>query len=184
MDHAAGVRWFQLVCSTAIANICLSVKWIISKKGFFFFVHFVRSSGSLWAEHIRAAAAALDFFLDFFFKSCSPRQHFISRFVMKNTSGRVSPLHEGSCFYKILKNWNLWKGLKVFILSDGGFPCWTRVTLDLGFGHEGAPSTPAGETRARWTFTLKNKSTWSRFVGTKRSEWMLLSDLVTIRTEI
>lgn len=40
MDHAAGVRWFQLVCSTAIANICLSVKWIISKKGFFFFCSF------------------------------------------------------------------------------------------------------------------------------------------------
>lgn len=54
MDHAAGVRWFQLVCSTAIANICLSVKWIVSKKGFFFLIHFVRS-GSLSAKHIRAA---------------------------------------------------------------------------------------------------------------------------------
>lgn len=29
------------------------------------------------------------------------------------------------------------------------------MTLDLGFGHEGAPSTPAGEARARWTFALK-----------------------------
>lgn len=42
MDYAAGVRPFRLVCSTAIANICSSVKWIIFKKGFYF----VRSSCS------------------------------------------------------------------------------------------------------------------------------------------
>lgn len=60
MDHASSVRPCQLVCSTAIANICLSVKWIISKKGFYsFFLLFTH----LVPSEPKAAAAAYDYII-------------------------------------------------------------------------------------------------------------------------